>query len=188
MTGSTVLALMFGMVAALIKGDHHGVRDTIGNLSTPWLLVALVPGFLTRSLPRGARLGLATTAAALLGFYVVVAMTVDGRLDQVLRDNGRWLLCGLVSGPLMGALGAWIRRRSPEPESTGVLVTGLLLVLEPMVILSARVVPGWREVIHWTLDPTPYIAEVVVGIFLLLRYRPQAPEPRSLPVMPAPEH
>ncbi len=169
MVGSMVAALIFGMLAALVKGDHYGLRDTIGNLSTPWLLVAFVPGFLARSLPRGAVLGLAATAAALLGFYVMVTVTVDGQLEHVLRHNGRWLFCGLVSGPAMGVFGAWLRRWAADPVRAGVLVTALLLVLEPVVIWSARIVPGWREVVHWTLDPWPYVAEALVGIFLLVR-------------------
>src|SRR5689334_21501905 len=67
-------ALLFGVLAALVKGHHDGVRDTIGNLSTPWLLVALAAGLHARSLPRGALLGLAATLTALFGFYVIVAV------------------------------------------------------------------------------------------------------------------
>ncbi|XVU20838.1 DUF6518 family protein [Actinoplanes sp. CA-054009] len=162
-------ALVFGMVAALVKGDGGGVRDTIGNLSTPWLLVAFVPGMFARSVPRGAVIGLVSTLVALLGFYVVVTLTLDDgmpdmreHLLHVLRLNRRWIWSGLLSGPLMGALGAWLGRRALLP------VTGALLVLEPLVIVSARIVPGWRTVVHWTLDPRPYVIEAALGVALLV--------------------
>jgi hypothetical protein len=165
-------ALAFGMLGALVKGDHGGVRDTIGNLSTPWLLVAFVPGLFARTLPRGAALGLAATMTALLGFYLVVTVTLDDQLpdlrshlEHVLHANRRWLYSGLLSGPVMGAFGAWMRR---FPAWAAVLVTGLLFLLEPVVIVAARFVPGWRHVIHWTLTPGPYVASAVLGVVLIL--------------------
>ena len=168
-------ALAFGVLAALLKGDGGGVRDTVGNLSTPWLLVALAAGLHTRSLPRGALLGLAATVTALLGFYLVVAVTTDDQLptlrehlEHVLWANRRWLFSGLLSGPVLGAFGAWIRRRAPDPAVAVAAVVGLLLVLEPVVIVAARVVPGWRQVIHWTLAPGPYLAEAALGLVVLL--------------------
>ncbi|XVV17248.1 DUF6518 family protein [Actinoplanes sp. CA-131856] len=182
-------ALVFGMVAALVKGDDGGVRDTIGNLSTPWLLVAFVPGMFARSVPRGAVVGLVSTLVALLGFYVVVTLTLDDQMPDmrehllhVLRLNRRWIWSGLLSGPVMGAAGAWLGRRALLP------VTAVLLILEPIVIVAARVVPGWRSVIHWTLDPRPYVIELVLGVALLLssirRRRPATP--RDLPRPPRP--
>ncbi|MEV4351419.1 DUF6518 family protein [Actinoplanes sp. NPDC049596] len=162
-------ALAFGALAALIKGDHGGVRDTIGNLSAPWLLVAFIPALIARSVPRGAVIGLAATLAALLGFYVAVTVTLDDQMPglrehllHVLRLNRRWIYSGLLSGPVMGALGAWLGRGVLVP------VAGLLLLLEPIVIVSARIVPGWRSVIHWTLDPVPYVVEAVLGVLILI--------------------
>ncbi|WP_127505476.1 DUF6518 family protein [Actinoplanes solisilvae] len=163
-----VSALIFGMVAALIKGDHDGIRDTIGNLSTPWLLVALAAGLHTRSLLRGALLGVAATVTALLGFYVIVAVTADGgHLEHVLRDNRTWLFSGLLSGPVLGAFGAFLQRRAPDVPLAVTAVTGLLLIFEPLVIYAARIVPGWREVIHWHLTPAIYIAEALLGCAVL---------------------
>ncbi|WP_433381356.1 DUF6518 family protein [Actinoplanes sp. CA-142083] len=129
------------------------------------LLGAALAGLHTRSLPRGALLGLATTATALCGFYLVVALITDD--PHVLWSNRRWLLSGAVSGPLFGAFGAFVRRRAPDFRRVTALVAGILLALEPIVIFSARVVPGWRHVIHWTLDPGPYVAEAVLGLLVL---------------------
>ncbi|MCO8274205.1 DUF6518 family protein [Actinoplanes sp. TRM 88003] len=166
--GVIAVALLFGALAALVKGHHDGVRDTIGNLSTPWLLIALAAGLHARTRLRGAVLGLIATGAALLGFYVVVAVTADdGHLVHVLRENRRWLFSGLVSGPVLGAFGAWLNRRATDVPRAVTTVIALLLILEPLVIVSARIVPGWREVIHWHLSAPVYIAEAVLGIALL---------------------
>jgi hypothetical protein len=168
-------ALAFGVLAALIKGHGYGVRDTVGNLSTPWLLVAFAAGLQTRSARRGAVLGLAATVTALLGFYLAVAVTTDDQLPtlgehlaHVLRENRRWLFSGLVSGPVVGAFGAWVRQRARDVATAVAVVTGLLLVAEPFVIVAARLVPGWRQVVHWTLDPGPYLAEAVLGVLILV--------------------
>ncbi|MBB2947111.1 hypothetical protein FB565_006879 [Actinoplanes lutulentus] len=163
-------ALAFGMLAALVKGNHEGLRDTIGNLSTPWLLVAFLPALAAPSVRRGALVGLAATVTALLGFYLVVAISTDDQLptlqehlEHVLRKNRLWLWSGLISGPVMGAFGAWVGKRA------ALLVIGLLLILEPIVIYGARIVPGWRHVIHWTLEPGPYLVEAALGVVLLTR-------------------
>ncbi|GIE26903.1 DUF6518 family protein [Winogradskya humida] len=167
-------ALAFGMLAALIKGHHHGVRDTIGNLSTPWLLVALLSGLHTPSLRRGAVLGLAATVTALLGFYLVVAVITDEQLvglrdhlAHVLSANRRWLFSGLLSGPLLGAFGAWLRGRFADPTKAAAVVTGLLLIAEPLVIVGAPVVPGSQQIITWTLTPVPYLIEAALGVLVL---------------------
>ncbi|MEU8817104.1 DUF6518 family protein [Actinoplanes sp. NPDC048796] len=184
------VALLFGALGALVKGDHGGVRDTVGNLSTPWLLVAFIPGMFARSVWRGAAIGLVATLVALLGFYVVVTLTLDDQMPDmrdhllhVLRLNRRWIWSGLLSGPVMGAFGAWAGRRALLP------VTAVLLILEPIVIVSARIVPGWRSVIHWTLDPRPYVAEAALGVVLLglssiRRRRPATPRDPLEPPRP----
>ncbi|MEU8242671.1 DUF6518 family protein [Actinoplanes missouriensis] len=172
-------ALAFGMIAALIKGDRYGLRDTIGNLSTPWLLVAFLPALHTRDPRRGAVTGLAATLTALLGFYLVVAVTTDDQmptlqthLEHVLRKNRLWLMAGVFSGPVMGVLGALVRGSAADVWRAALRITGLLLVLEPVVIVAARVIPGWREVIHWTLDPAPYVVEAVLGVIVLVATLP----------------
>ena len=64
-------ALAFGLFAAWAKGpgtDGIGtlsqLRAGIGNVSTPWLLVAFLAGAQARRLRSGAALGLAATAVA----------------------------------------------------------------------------------------------------------------------------
>jgi hypothetical protein len=47
------VAAAFGVAVGLFKGNDTGVRGGIGNLSAPWLLVALFPALHCRSVARG---------------------------------------------------------------------------------------------------------------------------------------
>jgi len=107
-------ALVFGAVAALLKGQGSGVNQVLGNMSAPWLMVAFLAGTRSRSLRVGGALGLAATLMALSGFYVAFALSADlgdhglaGDLYLTLSGyNSRYFLAGLVSGPALGAIGA----------------------------------------------------------------------------------
>jgi len=81
-----VFAAAFGVAAGLFKGNDAGLRGGIGNLSAPWLLVALFPALHCRSVLRGALLGLASTLVALAGFYGMVAGLLNAA--RVQRDPG----------------------------------------------------------------------------------------------------
>lgn len=176
--GILFAAATFGALVALAKGQGFGLRDQLGNLSAPWLLVGLLagapPGWRAQAFPRrllgGAVLGLAATLVALVGFYAVVALAGDhGRqtgvltvLTMVMRSNIRYVAGGLFSGPMFGAVGAWCGRR---PRHLA-LVTGLLLVLEPFVVaVVGMLVPIGPPSGAWYL---PYAGELVVGAATLL--------------------
>jgi hypothetical protein len=71
-------AFAFGVLAAWAKGQNTGgvaqisqARNALGNLSTPWLLVAFFAGMQCPRLGRGAVVGLAATLCALAGFYLL---------------------------------------------------------------------------------------------------------------------
>jgi hypothetical protein len=131
-------AAAFGAGMSFLKGNDAGIRDEIGNLSTPWLLLPFLAGALTNGRRlRGAAVGLAATLVALTAFYVANAFVLDlGRHSRAedLRlafGNGYWFARGLVSGPVFGWLGgAWRRRGFPY---WGVAVV-LLLDLEPLAL------------------------------------------------------
>jgi len=190
-------ALAFGLFAAWAKGpgtDGIGtlsqLRAGIGNVSTPWLLVAFLAGAQARRLRSGAALGLAATAVALVGFYVLTTMLVDlgghgffGDLRLELRANRGYFEGGIVCGILFGALGAWwISRRS----FSATLLAGALMMAEPAMLmligaagvgvfpatagvpLVVRMVPGWgltpsRDALQLGI----YAAEFVSGLALV---------------------
>jgi len=57
---------MFGLLAGWVHGNDGGLRAASGNLSAPWLLVALVPAWWAGSAVRGAVLGTSLTLVALV--------------------------------------------------------------------------------------------------------------------------
>jgi len=158
--------------AAWAKGQNtDGVqqvsqlRSVLGNLSTPWLLVAFFAGMQSSRPRRGAVVGLAATLCALAGLYLLSTLVEKlgghgflGDLRLELSGNRAYFEGGLITGPVFGALGAWWRRR---PTAGTSLLAGGLLIAEPLVMLAlgaagprvhsagtglpliARIIPGW---------------------------------------------
>ena len=178
------LAVMFGFTVALLKGQGVGLRYALGNLSGPWLLVAFWCGGLVRWRAAGAVLGVAGTLLALAGFCVGLALISDYGTFSVITDvhlafraNTRYSEAGLISGPLLGALGA----TSERSASHRTLVTGLLLLAEPSAAVSVRhlhILTGVTG--EWSAPrSTAYIVEGLSGAILiaaaLLRRQRSAP-------------
>jgi hypothetical protein len=145
-------ALAFGVAMAVMHGSQGGVRATIGNLSAPWLLVAFGAGaaFGSRGVWRGAASGLLVTASAFCAFYVtniwVLGIFGHGAIGDfwfALSTGAFYIRLGLLSGPVMGALGAlWRRRRS---MGIGLAAAGLL-VFEPLAWFAyhrGHLAPTW---------------------------------------------
>lgn len=190
-------AFLFGVVAAAVKGqsgDGLGlisrVRSDIGNLSTPWVLVAWFGGSRTERLPVATVLGLSATLVALLGFYLVSGIVEPMGAGGVVGDSGSWILAnrvyfvaGLVSGPVFGLFGGWwTRYRSPSAP----IVVGLLLAGEPVVLLVTgaifpngvlspltglplvvRIVPAFGLRTGDTVSMAVYAVECVAGLVLV---------------------
>jgi Family of unknown function (DUF6518) len=149
-----VAVFAFGLLAAWAKGqDTDGMtassqlRGALGNLSTPWLLVAFIAGTQSSRPRPAALLGLLATMVALGGFYLLSALVVDlgghGFLNDLSRElsaNRGYFQGGIVTGPLFGALGAWWRQSRSLHAS---LLAGALMMAEPLVlVLLGTVFPG----------------------------------------------
>jgi uncharacterized protein DUF6518 len=192
-----VVAFAFGLLAAWAKGPGgvHAlaeIRSALGNLSTPWLLVAFAAGAMRSRLGAAALVGLLATTVALTGFYLLGSLVQDlgghgfaADLRLELAANRGYLEGGLITGPLFGALGAWWRQRRTLHASA---LAGVLLMAEPLILLLlgmfgpghvlgaaqglpmvVRLVPGWG------LSPDSsriamavYAGEFVVGLGVLL--------------------
>lgn len=140
-------AFAFGLLAAFAKGQNTDgiqtlsqVRSSLGNLSTPWLLVPFIAGTSCYRRLAAALVGLLATVSALAGFYLLTTFVVDlghhgvlGDLRLELSANRGYFEAGLVTGPLFAALGCWWRRTRTLPAS---LVAGTLLMAEPLVLLA----------------------------------------------------
>jgi hypothetical protein len=157
-----VAAIAFGLLAGAVHGNDGGLRGALGNLSAPWLLVAIIPAWRSRSWKRGAVLGLVATLAALLGFYVAMTLemtghlgNVDGNFFHLLRyvvtANRVWFAAGLISGPTCGAVsGALGARRNALWLGLviGALMIGELVLMKliaylPLPLLGTHA--GWAN-------------------------------------------
>src|SRR5262249_41495915 len=111
-----ICAVAFGASESIFKGNGAGLRDGIGNLSAPWVILPLLAGALGSrgNIALGAVVGLLTTLAALAGFYLANAFVLDLGPHSSVHDIGLtlsggnlWFKAGAMSGPAMGAVGAW---------------------------------------------------------------------------------
>jgi len=161
---AAVAALLFGAAMSEIHGSQGGLRATVGNLSAPWLLVSFGAGATLggRRIWRGAAAGLLVTTVALCAFYVtniwvlgIFGHGVVGDLWFALSTGAYYIRLGLVSGPVMGALGALWRQRG----SLGIALAATgLLICEPL---------AWVAYAHGALPPgfvAVTIAEISVGL------------------------
>jgi Family of unknown function (DUF6518) len=170
-------AFVVGIALGAFKGDSSGLRGAIGNLSAPWLLVAFLPAVGCRTAVRGAVMGLASTMAALVGFYAALALVLAGHLGGGghIREfaveagaNRIYFLAGLVTGPLLGAIGAWMGRRHPGMVG---LATGTVMAGE---ILAVALVQGHQIAppplyLKWAVDAwPPYVAECALGLGIIV--------------------
>jgi hypothetical protein len=172
-----LLAAAFGVAMGLFKGSDTGLRAGIGNLSAPWLLVAFLPALRCRSVLQGAVTGLVCTLVALAGFYTAVTVVLAGHLGgggylvEFLvesRANRIYFIAGIVTGPVLGAVGAWTGRRGPRVAR---IIVGALLAGE---ILAVALLQGHQLAppplyFTWGVDDWwPYVFETVVGAAVLV--------------------
>jgi hypothetical protein len=208
--GAVLLAAFaFGVFAAWAKGQNTDgvaqvsqVRGVLGDLSTPWLLVAFFAGMQSPQPRQGALVGLAATLCALAGFYLLSTLVENlgghgfiGDLRLELSGNRAYFEGGVVTGPIFGALGAWWRRR---PTARTSLLAGGLLIAEPLVMLAlgpirhhvlsastglpliARIVPGWGLTADsGTAAWAVYAAELALGVAVVAIGLANRGHPRS---------
>ena len=174
-------ALVFGIAAGWLKGDGADVRSALGNLSAPWLLIAVLPAWGCRTWWRGAVTGLTSTLLGLLGFYLAMTAVTYHHLGFtsgyphalrfVLRANRTWFVAGVLSGPVCGAATVRLRRLRAHVSLLG--VTAALMVGEFVVVraISSRPLAALDQhlpaVWTWNVgDWRAYDAELSAGLIL----------------------
>lgn len=181
------IAAVTGFGLEIVKGNSgDALRDALGNMSTPWLVIPLVAGFLGASVLRGAALGLLATTVALTGFYVGATLAFGNHLGDatgsfahnvrfIADANKVWFILGAVSGPILGAIGGYLRRPLHVAGAAGAM-----LVLEPIVV---RAVQGRHLPLigAWSVDSVAAQSiEVGLGLVVLaVAMRPRSERPRS---------
>lgn len=170
------VALVVGLALGLVKGDGDVTRGAIGNLSAPWLLLPWWAAWQSGSWRRGAVIGSAVTLIALIGFYSGMFVYVHDHLGLstglfsrwifVVEANKIWFLAGLISGPVVGALGGVLGQRG-RGFWLG-LVSGLFLLLEMPVVEAIQGVRLPVVNISWAAGSgLVYAGEAAVGALLI---------------------
>lgn len=182
-----LVAAAVGTALGFFKGNETGLRAGIGNLSAPWLLIALLPAWRCRTLPQGVVTGLTSTLVALIGFYAALTVVLTGHLggggylSELIVEteaNRVYLIAGIVSGPICGLAGAWIGRHHPR---SAWLIAGSLVSSEILVValVQGRQLAPPPLYFKWGVDDwTPYIAEAALGVAIILAaiWRRRRPE------------
>jgi hypothetical protein len=177
LASALLAAAAFGILVGAVKGNDAGLRAGIGNLSAPWLLVAFLPSLRCRSLSSGAVTGLLSTGVALAAFYATLTMISAGHLGGggYVREvgvetaaNRVYFLAGLVTGPLFGALGTWVGRRHPRGVwlVVGGLVAGEIVAVD--LLQGHQLMPPPLYFVWGVDDWTPYVAEAIVGVAIIV--------------------
>ena len=156
-----LLGLMFGVTAALFKGEDWGVRTIVGNLSAPWLVLPFVAGWSRRSFAAAAALGAATSVLSVVGFYVCYALVFSLVNSHTVSTDVAVLVGGLVTGPVCGALGYWWRARRSLAAG---LAVGAAFLVEPLAQLALGRV-GQVPVGHTSVlaHPLVFALEALIG-------------------------
>ncbi|HEU0286259.1 MAG TPA: hypothetical protein VFR22_04375 [Nocardioidaceae bacterium] len=170
-------AAAVGVALGVFKGNETGLRGGIGNLSAPWLLIAMIPALRCRTLSQGAAVGLLSTLIALLGFYAALTVVLAGHLGGggfsaelavEAEANRIYFVAGLLTGPILGAAGAWIGRHHPQSvwPIVGALLTSEIAVVALVQGHQLAPAPLYFE---WGVDDwTPYIGEAVLGVGIIV--------------------
>lgn len=132
-------SFFFGVVMSIIKGNDADIRDAIGNLCAPWMLLPFLSSVFAKKyrIIQAAIVGFLASTCALIGFYFANSFVLDlgphpwlVKVGLTLRSGFFYYKLSLLSGPVFGALGGWyIRRKACTPA----LLMALLFVLEPFV-------------------------------------------------------
>lgn len=163
---------------AVVKGQSGGVRDVIGNLSAPWIVLPFIAGTRVRRPWHGALVGVIATMAALLGFYVAEAAILDLGVHPWYEDLrltagsiNVYEKCGVFTGAAYGAFGAlWAARQ----RSLAAFAVVLAFLAEPFIVYLLQRSGIWGGGI--LLDyPGVWLCEVAIGVGLAtaftVRYR-----------------
>jgi hypothetical protein len=174
-------AIAFGAFVAVIKGDDVGVRNALGNMSAPWVVVPFLAGTLWSRAWHAALIGVATTLAAFFGFYLAEAAILDlgphpwyVDLRLTLGSGHVYEIWGTPVGLIYGLLGwLWASRSS----AAAALAVGLAFVSEPLIVLALRRADLWGG--GGLFDyPWLWATEVAIGL-AAIAYALARAQPRS---------
>jgi hypothetical protein len=164
--------LLLGRLMSSLPAPSSVTTFWVGNLSSPWAVLAFLAGWGQRSRAWAATSGVAAEVACVAGFYVkllfvdpdhlglphstdVLALIGTG-VSQWLWFIAPWVAVGVGAGVVYGLLGRW------WGESRSI-VAGVAIAL-PFIVEPA----AWRAYVGFGQGPPVlWLAEVAVGIAIL---------------------
>jgi hypothetical protein len=168
LTKLLLVAVAFGVIVAVIKGQDSGARDALGNTSAVWVVVPFLAGTRYMRIWQSTLVGLATTLAAFFAFYLAEAAILDlgthswaTRLSLTLGSGHFYEAWGLISGSVYGALGGIWKSRSVVAAPIAV---GLAFVCEPLIVLLLARAGVWGGSGGLLDYPSIWASEVLVGL------------------------
>lgn len=192
----SLASLVFGVGLGTLKGNSGGVRDGFGNLSSPWLILAIFAGAAATGVLGGALMGTLATGIALFGFYGITTAMLGadlggngflGNLILELQLNKFYFVAGLMSGPIFGALGRWIwlRNASLLTPLVGLLMVGEFLAV---LVVQGRQLPLFSPGVWWVSTWLPYIGQALLGALIatvglvswIRNWKSQRPRPDAM--------
>jgi hypothetical protein len=167
--------LLLGRLMSSLPAPSSVTTFWVGNLSSPWAVLAFLAGWSQRSRAWAATSGVAAEVACVAGFYgqFLVGDLVDPRrlgfvdstdvltligtaVSQWLWFIAPWVAVGIGAGVVYGLLGRW------WGESRSI-VAGVAIAL-PFIVEPA----AWRAYVGFGQGPPVlWLAEVAVGIAIL---------------------
>jgi hypothetical protein len=157
---------IIGIALCLMKGDTGGLLNTLGNLSAPYGITAVIAGLTTHRYWSGALAGIAATGATLGGFYWAYAALLGHEVSTSTLHI--WCGLGLVLGAACGLVGC----PGVGRPALWYAIPGLLL-FEPLA-LRVEVITSHFGFGYADLSPENLVAfaiEITTGIAVLLLVR-----------------
>lgn len=155
-----------GIALCLMKGDTGGLLNTLGNLSAPYGITAVVAGLSARRYWSGTLAGIAATEATLGGFYWAYAALLGHEVQA--STLSVWCSLGLALGAACGLIGhAGVGR-----PALWYTIPGLLL-FEPLA-LRVEVITSHFGFGYADLSPEDvpaFAIEIAIGVAALLLVR-----------------
>jgi hypothetical protein len=166
-----------GLVTSILCGAALGAAawlvDRLGfpwtgvipvNLIGSWLAVAFVLGTTARTPATGALRGLIGLLAAVVAYYILVAL-FDGGIRAVGASHAAfvWGTVALLAGPCLGLAGGVWRHGAGRPRALAVAVLAAGLIAEALVFGAGRLLN-----VDVVVDPGALVlgAELVLGLAL----------------------
>lgn len=127
-----LLAALFGIGLARLKGTGSGVRYAAGNLSAPWLMIpcwcAVMVSVQKSWSIRSAATGAALALISLISFYSTVAVAYHLVNSHTALNN----LAFLVLGTIGAGVAATVAGRLASTSRQATVLIGLIFLAEPV--------------------------------------------------------